>query len=152
MKKHLLTVILTLFTTVLFGQPDCIITFRYKGVIADSSNKFRQIGLPTTPFIVGYEKKTNSEAFAIKNISDSSFDIELASHLSSDFCRTPEDIVTFVFRQLKEYPVKLFYSRKDSKLKDKPIEVIIPLDSIKFTYEVVNDRKEIVIDLGRIKT
>jgi len=121
-------------------------------VIADFSNKFFQIGLPTTSLIVGYEKKTNTRAFAITNITDSSFDIELASHLSSDFCRTPEDIVAFVFRRLKEYPVKLFYSPKTSKSKNKFIEVIIQLDSIKFTYEVIDDRKEIIIDLGHIKT
>ncbi len=151
MKKYLLTIILTLFTTILFGQPDCIITFRYKGAISDSSNKFHKIGLPTTPFIVGYEKKANSIAFTIKNINDSLFDIELGSHLSSDFCRSPEDIVTYVFKQLKEYPVKLFYNSKDSKSKGKFIEVIIPLDSIKFTYEVFDDRKVIVIDLGFIK-
>jgi hypothetical protein len=151
MKKYLLTVTLTIFATVLFGQADCIIFFSYKGVMVGDSSKFRQIGLPTTPFIAGYEKKKDQRAFAAFNLSDSSFDLTMSSHLSSEFCRKSEDIVTFFFKRIKEYPIKFFDNRSSSKPKLKTVEKIILTSSINFTYEVVDDGKEIVIDLGRIK-
>ena len=152
MKKHVLTITLTIITACLFGQSDCVIFFRYKGIIVSDSIKIQKIGLPTTPYIVGYEKKSGSKAFAIYNINDTSFNFEMASHLSSDFCGAQEDIVNFVFKRIQEYPIKLFRFQKKPNTETKLIEIIIPIDSIRFTCENINDRKEIIIDLGHIKT
>ena len=148
MKRYFLTITLFIIAIGVFGQPDCMTSFRYRGIIVEDSIQISRIGLPTTPFIVGYEKKSSSRAFAIFDVNDSVFNVRLGSHLSSDFCRTPDNIITFVFKRIKEYPIKLFVG--DEKFKN-PIKIIIPIDAIRFLLEDIDDRKEIVIDLGHIQ-
>jgi len=149
-KKILLAIILSLSNFLLFAQPDCMITFRYKGIVISNNSKITSIGLPNTSFLMGYEKKEDDHAFSRYIPADSLIDCTLCTHLSSDFCRDTNSIIKYVFKNRKEgYLIKVKTQASDTK-KAHIFEIIIPLDTIKFTTEVVENRRRIVVDLGAI--
>jgi hypothetical protein len=136
----------------LVAQPDCIIIFKYVGNITSDSIKIDKIGLPTTPFLIGYINKNEERAFSIYKLKDSIVDKTKASHLSSHFCESNENIIDNVFKRSKNgYLIKVVTKKNDNSKDQKTIEILIPLESIKFTTEMVDNKREIKIDLGKIK-
>lgn len=150
-KLHIIT-LLILSCFYLQAQPDCIILFKYKAIITSDSIKIAKIGFPTTPFLIGYISKTKDGAFSMYEPKDSIVNQILASHLSSDFCMDYESIINNVFKKKREgYLIKIFETQSGNPKKYKPLEILIPLDSIKFTSEIIESHKGIIIDLGKIK-
>jgi hypothetical protein len=150
-KRLYTTMIFILSCKLLFAQADCVIFFKYRGIVTSDSLKIEKAAFPTTPFLIGYIEKSEERAFAIFNITDSTFNLTLASHLSSDFCRDQTDIINDVFKKKKEYIIKIFEFQNGKKSKAKIHEIIIPIESIKFTSETIDNKKEIVVDLGHIR-
>ena len=146
MKKNLfllIFIILSYFN--LSAQPDCRITFNYTGSIISDSIKIIKVGLPTTPFLAGFISKDEKRAFDVFDLKDSTINQSQGSHLASDFCSTENAIINDFFKLPKNgYIIKVF-----DKIKWQ--EVLIPLASITFSVEVINGKKEIVINLGNIK-
>lgn len=71
--------------------------------------------------------------------------------MSSDFCTDYDSIISNVFKRRKEgYVIKIFKEQKIGPKKRNNFEILIPLDSIKFSTETVNGHKQIIIDLGKI--
>jgi|SRR5688572_953465 len=143
-KRLYTTIIFILICKLLFAQADCVIFFKYRGVLTSDSIKIEKAAFPTTPFLIGYTEKKEERAFAIFDLGDSTFNVTLVSHLSSDFCRDQTDIIKDVFKKRKEYIIKIYSKAKN-------FEIIIPTESIKFTSEIIDNEKEIVVDLGHIR-
>src|SRR5688572_32300176 len=109
MGKRLYTTIpFILICKLLFAQADCVIFFKYRGVLTSDSIKIEKAAFPTTPFLIGYIEKKEERAFAIFDLGDSTFNVTLVSHLSSDFCRDQTDIIKNVFKKRKEYIIKIY--------------------------------------------
>ena len=146
MKRNFCLLIFIVFCNFnLFAQPDCRITFIYKGTISSESIKIIKVGLPTTPFLAGFISKEEKRAFDIFDLKDSAINQSQGSHLASDFCSSENAIINNFFKQPKDgYIIKVF-----DKIKWR--EVLIPLTSITFSVEVINREKKIVINLGNIK-
>lgn len=150
--KIYFTILIFLICFNALAQPDCVIPFKYKGIIISDSIKTSKVGLPTTPYLIGYEKKSDEKAFLIYELKDTIINEVLYSHLSSDFCRSLEDIITYFFKKTKNgYLIKIYTKQNKGSTKSNPIEILISLESIKFTIETIDNRKGIVIDFGKIK-
>ena len=132
----------------LLAQPDCILFFKYVGSIKSDSVK---IGLPTTPFLDDYITKKDHFAFFISEIKDSSINQVLISHMSSEFCWETDSIIKYFFKRKEEYLIEVFEKQNINSTKYRIVEILIPLDSIKFRSEIIEGKKGILVDLGRIK-
>ncbi len=64
----------------------------------------------------------------------------------SQFCGDYENIINNIFKKKDGYIIRLYEKQNNNR-----IELLIPLDSIKFSIELIDGNKEIVIDLGKIK-
>jgi hypothetical protein len=148
-KLYLLGLFVTCYVTAQ-TQQDCVIYFNYKGSIIGNTSKIARIGLPTTIFLKGYVNNKSARAFAIYSLRGPVFNVTGSSHLSADFCLEPEDIIQRVFKSdHKNYPVKLFLLKKNKPRTYSSKEVLVPIDSIRFSIN--RDERKIVIHLGRIK-
>jgi len=153
MTKNLIlaAIICFLMVTKIFAQADCIIWFKYKGSILSDSLKIEKIGLPTTPFLCGYIKETDREAFDLLELKDSVINDTCYSHLSSDFCLEYNYMLNRVFRKdNKGYPIEIFCSNTKDIAKRKMIELTLPIDKITFSPGNKESKLKIIIDLGRI--
>jgi hypothetical protein len=151
-RNFYITTLLFLSCCKLHAQADCKILFRYIGSITSDSIKITKIGLPTTPFLIDYIHKNSQRAFSIYKLKDSIINDTLISHLSSDFCMESENIIDYVFKHPKRgYLLRIFENQIGDPIKHKMQEILMPLDSIKFTSEFIGNRRCIIIDLGNIK-
>lgn len=149
-KKHFIATIFLLSCSFVHAQADCIILFKYKAAIKSGSIKVTAVGLPTTPFLIGYIKQNEERAFVVTKTKNNKISQVLASHLSSDFCAERQVIIERVFKRPTDgYHIKLFEGSTNNKQTVR--EVIIPIDAIKFSLEQIENREGIVVDLGEIK-
>jgi hypothetical protein len=147
-----ITILLILSSLHLLAQPDCIVFFKYVGSIKSDTVKIAKIGLPTTDFLGDYVTKEDRFAFFISKVKDSLINQVLISHMSSEFCMETDSIIKYFFKKKKiQYLVELFENQNSDSTKYRIVEILIPLDSIKFRSEIINGRKGIIVDLGRIK-
>jgi hypothetical protein len=151
MKSFLVVFISIISTVILYGQPDCGVLFKYKGIVESDSQQGYRIGFPSTRYMVGYAPASDSYSFHVYDIQDSSFEVAASSHHSSVFCDPVEFIIASVFKKLKQYPIRFYKKGEASKPFTVMREVLVPLGSIKFSKESFEDQEVIVMDLGTIR-
>jgi hypothetical protein len=131
------------------GQMDCVIHFTYTWTVETETNREIELGLPTTPFLVGYETKNDERSFAFAELN--SGEASLGSHLRSDFCMDYDRIIERVFKGDKSYYLLKLRTKKNEKGKKFKIkEIKIPIDSINFSID--KEERRIIIQLPTIKT
>jgi hypothetical protein len=132
-----------------FGQADCVTRFTYTWTTDSlTANKF-DVGLPTTPFLVGYANKDDERSFYFVDLNSKT--ATMSSHLSSDFCMDRESIIERVFRGDKSfYLLKLRTTTNEKRTKLDVSEIKIPVDAIVFSVDSV--KRTINIQLPKINT
>ena len=148
MKKPFIILILLLITQLGYSQADCVLTFKIRGKVIANGINLDKIYLPSTAFLVGYEKFDTQAGFYVLTLESESFSDEFRSHLSSDFCMDSKLIIERVFKKVKSYPIRITEKIKDHVGKFRTYELKIPTDQIHF---VVNDDERIEIILPEIK-
>lgn len=150
MKKSIILLISVIISQIGFSQPDCVITFKYIGQVRADSFNVDKVFLPSTAYLVGYEKFVETGGFYSFDLDSMSFSNDFPSHMSSDFCMEPENIVEHVFKNVENYPVRISSQVKDQAGKCVMYESVIPIDQIKFV--VTTDKNiEIILPLIDIK-
>ena len=148
MKRVLSILILLLIGQIGYSQADCVLTFKISGKVTANGTKPEKIYLPSTVFLVGYEKFDSKTGFYYLDLKSESFSEEFRSHLSSDFCMDAELIVERVFKKVKNYPIRIAEKVKDQAGDFKYYELEIPTEQIKF---ILNNEERIEIILPNIK-
>ena len=148
MRKSFIILISLLISQLGYSQADCVLTFKMSGKVIVNGVKLDKIYLPSTIFLVGYEKFDSQAGFYVVNLESESFSNEFRSHLSSDFCMDSKLIIERVFKKVENYPIRITEKKKDHAGEFKTYELEIPTEQIEF---LINENKEIEIILPEIK-
>ncbi|MFV0531538.1 MAG: hypothetical protein ACK5MD_08875 [Flavobacteriales bacterium] len=148
MKKPLIILILVLISQLSFSQACCVFSYKISGKVTSDKIKLDRIYLPSTTFLVGYDKIDLQTGFYYVNLESGVFSNEFSSHLSSDFCMESELIIERVFKKVIHYPIRITEKKKDHAGEFKTYELKIPTEQIEF---LINENKEIEIILPEIK-
>lgn len=151
MKKYLLLLAFAISGIASTAQDRCLVYFEYKAKI-NADFKVEKIGLPTVPFILSYLTKMDDDAFKVLSVSGSTISEKVAAHLGGDMCADNAEIIRSIYLKSPEGLLVRFFSdkKKPSGKPAKPIDVIIPLEDIKFSFTVSENKKMMVIDLGEV--
>jgi hypothetical protein len=151
MKRIVFILLLCGLAIISRAQNDCVVYFEYKLKI-NSSTKIEQIGLPTVPFIFSYVTKMDEDAFKVLAVNGSTITERVASHLNGDLCNDNSEIINSIYKKSPEgLLVRIFGGRKRGSGKPaKPVDILIPLESIKFSFTMWENKKLMVIDLGNL--
>ena len=132
----------------IYGQPDCIIGYRYVGSIQSDSIVIDSIELPTTIFMVGWKNMERNEMFSKHNIAKNKINCKFYSHMGWYFCYETEIMLKNVFKKegLDFYPIKLHIRGLN-----KTIIIKIPIENIEFNSISDDELLKLEIDFGEIK-
>lgn len=134
------------------AQEDCVVYFEYKAKI-NADFKVEKIGLPTVPLIFSYVTKMDDDAFKILSVSGAEISEKVASHLGGEMCSDNSAIIRSIYLKSPEGLLVRFYSdkKRPSGKPAKPIDRIVPLEEIKFSFTISGNKKLMVIDLGELQ-
>lgn len=113
MKKLLFSSTLIFFSNFLFSQADCMRSLIYSGRISIKNFDIDKIFLPSTSFLIGYKAFDEPRGSKFIEPKSEKFHLETSTHISSDFCRSPQEIIDDFFKKAKLYPVKISEKMKD---------------------------------------
>ncbi|WP_243472779.1 hypothetical protein [Winogradskyella sp. MH6] len=148
MKKLIIILILVLISQLSFSQACCVLDFKISGKVTSDKIKLDRIYLPSTTFLVGYDKFDSQTGFYYVELGSDLFSTKFRSHLSSDFCMNAELIIERVFKKVKKYPIRITEEKRDHAGEFKSYELEIPTEQIEF---LINENEEIEIVLPEIK-
>ena len=152
MKKYYLMLVLAICSIAANAQEDCVVYFEYKAKI-NADFKVEKIGLPTVPLIFSYVTKMDDDAFKVLTVSGSTISEKVASHLGGDMCADNSEIIRSIYLKSPEGLLVRVYSdkKRPSGKPAKPMDILVPLESVKFSFTVSEGKKLLVIDLGEVE-
>ena len=135
MKQLLLLTLFYLASHFAYGQACGIYRIEYVGNIQSTTKKIVKVYLPTTMFLEGAEKEQSRRAFIDTNLTNSSFKVEIGSHLTTPY-HNINQLLSFYKQRSDKFKMSISYL-ENGVLKKTKIEI----DWNKIDVSVVEDGK-----------
>ena len=137
MKLAFSIITVLLLNQIIYSQSDCIKSLKYIGEIKIENFDIEAVLLPRTNVLKGYQKFEEIGGFIRVEPQSEFFEKRTGTHLSSEFCKSSNEIITNFFKNVKIYPIVVIEKKKDHAGKYRTLKFEIPIE--KMDFKIVED-------------
>lgn len=137
MKQAISLFLLILINNILFCQSDCTKIFKYSGVVKIKGFEIEKILLPSASSLEGDLKFNEIGGYLTVKPTTDNFEKKSGTYMSSEFCKSPNEVIEVFFKSFKKYPIEIIEKKKDHMGEYKTLKFDIPIEQI--TFRIIED-------------